>query len=160
MTDSQLQALALGRKKGLRRNRPVGLKYTLHKINPTSFKKNDPRVLGNTFAKGNPSWNKGLKGIHLSPNTEFKKGNNLGEANIKWRGDDVGYMSLHTWLRRHLSKSGTCKHCGDSPEPFGNRSIGTEWANISHTYKRTFKDFIELCVKCHRRYDRGLIKSL
>ena len=29
---------------------------------------------GGSFAKGSIPWNKGLKGIHLSPKTEFKKG--------------------------------------------------------------------------------------
>ena len=39
MTEQQKQALALGRKKGLVRKRPSGLKYIKHKENPTSFKK-------------------------------------------------------------------------------------------------------------------------
>lgn len=30
---------------------------------------------GRKFAKGHQPWNKGLKGIHLSPSTEFKPGN-------------------------------------------------------------------------------------
>lgn len=32
------------------------------------------------FKKGNTPWNKGLKGIHLSPKTEFKK----GHKNTNW----------------------------------------------------------------------------
>lgn len=53
-------------------------------------------LLGNKHAKGNPpnrtsfqkghkTWNKGLKGIHLSPATEFKKGQT--PVNLKAVGD-------------------------------------------------------------------------
>jgi hypothetical protein len=38
------------------------------------------------FKKGNISWNKGLKGIHLSPDTEFKKGQFTGENHPSWKG--------------------------------------------------------------------------
>lgn len=38
------------------------------------------------FKKGSTPWNKDLKGIHLSPNSEFKKGQRVGEAVNTWRG--------------------------------------------------------------------------
>lgn len=39
------------------------------------------------FKKGHTPWNKGLKGIHLSPNTEFKKGiENTGNNHKSWKG--------------------------------------------------------------------------
>lgn len=38
------------------------------------------------FKKGNKSWNTGLKGIHLSPNTEFKKGQFVGDRHPSWKG--------------------------------------------------------------------------
>jgi 3D (Asp-Asp-Asp) domain-containing protein len=40
-------------------------------------KDSDPRInypRPGSFPKGNKPWNKDVKGIHLSPNTEFKKG--------------------------------------------------------------------------------------
>lgn len=38
------------------------------------------------FKKGQIPWNKGLKGIHLSPNTEFKKGVNNFDKHPSWKG--------------------------------------------------------------------------
>jgi hypothetical protein len=38
------------------------------------------------FKKGNKPWNKGLKGIRLSPKTEFKKGQFVGETHPSWKG--------------------------------------------------------------------------
>lgn len=38
------------------------------------------------FKKGNIAWNKGKKGIHLSPATEFKKGDKVGDKHPSWKG--------------------------------------------------------------------------
>jgi hypothetical protein len=38
------------------------------------------------FAKGNKPWNKGVKGIHLNPETEFKEGVAVGENHPSWKG--------------------------------------------------------------------------
>lgn len=40
----------------------------------------------NRFDKGHTVWNKGLKGIHLSPSTEFKKGQFVGDNHPSWKG--------------------------------------------------------------------------
>ena len=37
------------------------------------------------FKKGHPTWNAGLKGLHLHPETEFKKGCMRGQAARNWR---------------------------------------------------------------------------
>jgi hypothetical protein len=47
------------------------------------LKNNDTR-----FKKGHIAWNKGLKGIHLSPETEFKKGQFIGENHPSWKGGE------------------------------------------------------------------------
>ena len=39
-----------------------------------------------SFKKGHKTWNKGLKGIHLHPETEFKAGENVGADNASWKG--------------------------------------------------------------------------
>ena len=39
-----------------------------------------------SLKKGNGPWNKGLKGIHLSPETEFKPGQRVREKSNTWRG--------------------------------------------------------------------------
>ena len=68
-----------------------------------------------------PAWNKGLKGTHFSPRTEFKKDQkawNKGlphmqdEKHPKWAGDKVGYNALHTWISRKLGKPSVCQECG------------------------------------------------
>jgi hypothetical protein len=38
------------------------------------------------FIQGMVPWNKGKKGIHLSPETEFKKGQFVGETHPSWQG--------------------------------------------------------------------------
>lgn len=50
--------------------------------NPTYKKK----ILKTSFRKGHTPWNKGLKGIHMSPDTEFKKGDRVGEKHPHWKG--------------------------------------------------------------------------
>jgi hypothetical protein len=40
----------------------------------------------NKFKKGHIAWNKGLKGIHLNPETQFKKGQFFGENHPSWKG--------------------------------------------------------------------------
>jgi hypothetical protein len=41
-----------------------------------------------SFKKGHVTWNKGLKGIHLSPETEFKKGQFTGSEHPSWKGGE------------------------------------------------------------------------
>lgn len=89
--------------------RPSGLKYTLTKENPTSFK------------SGGRPWNEGV----------YKS--------------EVGYNHLHKWVRKHKTKIKKCAHCG--AEGF------TQWANKSHEYRRDLGDWLELCRRCHRKYD-------
>lgn len=43
-----------------------------------------------TFKKGHIPWNKGIKGIHNSPNTEFKKGR------VSKNKRDIGSITLRT----------------------------------------------------------------
>lgn len=72
-----------------------------------------------------------------------------GENNPKWKGDGVGYFGLHSWIQRELGESEICIKCGS------NKKV--QWANKSKEYKRDLKDWISLCVVCHRRYD-GITK--
>jgi len=97
------------------------------------------------------------KGQHSSPETEFKKGeapwnkgkkSNRGEElHHNWKGDDVGYISLHQWVARHKEKPKKCEFCES------NRNL--QWSNISGEYKRDLNDWQCLCAKCHYKFDRG-----
>lgn len=49
---------------------------------------------GGSFQAGHAPWNTGLKGLRLSPTTEFKKGQIRGRAARRWRA--VGTIVIHT----------------------------------------------------------------
>lgn len=63
-----------------------------------------------------------------------------------WRGDDVGYSGLHTWVKKKLGFPNRCEICGTEGGIL-------DWANKDHKYKRNLDDWIRLCKKCHFRYD-------
>lgn len=127
------------------RIRPKGLKYKVKVKNRGWFK------------KGHMTWCYGLKGIHLSPKTEikkgqrlapeteFRKGENKGDENYKWRGDCVGYYALHGWLTRNYGKPSQCELCGNTEK--------VEWVSKNYRYTRKRKDWLHLCYWCHRKYD-------
>lgn len=74
----------------------------------------------------------------------------LGEKNSMWKGDDVGYGSLHEWIKTYKPKSKLCECCGKK-SPF-------DLANISQTYKRDIDDYEWLCRRCHMSKDGRLQK--
>jgi hypothetical protein len=71
-----------------------------------------------------------------------------GKANPLWKGDDVGYDSLHRWVTRHKPKPKVCEIC-KTKEPY-------DLANISGKYKRDVSDFQWLCRSCHMKSDGRL----
>lgn len=131
------------------RTRPSGLVYNVANENPTAFK------------AGQEPWNKGLRGTHFSPETEFKTGGRpspatefkpgqlSGSANPKWAGDDVQYGGLHQRLYHERGNAADylCTH--EDQSCYGRM----QWANISHEY-RDVQDFMPLCQSHHRRYDQ------
>lgn len=78
--------------------------------------------------------------------TMFRPGNEPWNKG-KILKDEITYKELHRWVARHKTKTGKCQHCGEIKK--------TQWANKSHEYKRDLADWIELCRKCHGRYDSG-----
>jgi len=95
-------------------------------------------------------------GRHFSPATEIKKGQRIGiktefkkgQIPWNWKGDEVGYAALHSWIKRKLGKPNKCQNpkCKHKTEIF-------DWANKSGKYKRDLNDWIRLCRSCHRSYD-------
>ncbi len=73
----------------------------------------------------------------------------LGEKNNKWRGDNVGYFGVHTWVQRTRGNASVCEDC--------DSTNFVQWANISGEYKRDIGDWKQLCSVCHRRFD-GITK--
>jgi len=64
----------------------------------------------------------------------------------------IGYVALHEWVTRELGRPTKCTNlfCEDKSKTF-------EWANKSHTYKKELEDWLSLCRKCHRNYDKDYI---
>lgn len=128
--------------------------------------------------KGRLAWNKGLKGWAVGTKAGFQKGHKFykggekgwfskgnipetawqlgdsrisGEKQWNWKGDDVGYSGIHSWVKKNLGKPTKCEYCGK--DGLTGRQIG--WANKYHTYKRNLNDWLRLCVKCHCKYDKN-----
>lgn len=74
----------------------------------------------------------------------------LKERNPMWKGDNVGYYSLHEWVKNHLPKPQLCEACNNVP-PY-------DLANISGKYKRDLTDWQWLCRSCHMKSDGRMEK--
>ena len=68
----------------------------------------------------------------------------------RYKGENVGYWGLHRWLDKTLGRPLECQHCKTTKQ-----SKRYEWANISGEYKRDTSDFIRLCIKCHKAFDKN-----
>lgn len=125
--------------------RPRGLIYEKHKDNPTSFKKNNIPWNNNLAGLGicKPTSGSIKKGEHRGIATEFKSGQYADNKNPKWKGDDVGYWGLHTYIQRRLGKADKCEYCGTKE----NKKF--HWHNISGEYRRDYTDWVSLCPSCH-----------
>jgi hypothetical protein len=79
-----------------------------------------------------------------------KIGSFTGDKNPNWKDNNVQYRALHSWVKRQKGSPSTCEHCGNcnlKPRQYN-------WANKSHKYLRDINDWIRLCGKCHKKYDR------
>ena len=101
------------------RTRPSGLKYEI-KVRNKAW-----------FSRGHVPWSKGLP-EHLQPN---------------WKGDEVGYDGIHSWVEKHLGKPNKCEECGSTSKRL------YQWSNKSGEYKRDLADWQRLCVGCHGLFD-------
>lgn len=91
-----------------------------------------------------------LKGRIISPEWRKKISDaQKGKKANNWKGNKATYNSIHHWVRRNFGRPSICEHC--TKEFVGLR---IHWANVSGQYKRDRKDWVRLCAKCHRKYDR------
>lgn len=74
--------------------------------------------------------------------------NQKGENNHMWKGSRASYVAKHNRVYRNRGKASRCLLCG--------ATYYVEWACVNNDYD-DINSFIELCSKCHRRFDRGLI---
>lgn len=75
--------------------------------------------------------------------------NRIGSQTNAWKGMRASYTAKHHWLLDNFTKKGVCEDCG-------KKSL-THWANISGEYQRDIKDYKELCVSCHKKFDFGFL---
>ena len=112
------------------------------------------------FIKGDKT-NLGRKKPGWSNQTSYKKGDTSwsklhpdgmprGESHARWKGDKVTYGALHTWIYRELGKA---KYCLFAKTLYSDCSKTFSWANISGEYKRDLKDWMQLCMSHHKKYD-------
>jgi hypothetical protein len=95
-------------------------------------------------------WNIGRK--HSKEARERGARAKIGKKNPMWKGDSVGYTSLHEWVKRRLQKPSLCSLCM-------KRTDFLDLANISQKYIRNVSDWEWLCRRCHMNKD-GRIKNL
>lgn len=122
-------------------------KKGIHLSIATEFKKGEHNSKKTEFKKGMKPWNTGKKWSEEAKEkmSLARKGIYTNEKHPQWKGDKVGYQALHTWVNRHLGKAIWCCHC------MSCKNI--QWANISHKYLRDLNDWMQLCAKCHFKYD-------
>jgi len=73
----------------------------------------------------------------------------LGEKSSNWKGDKVGKIALHIWIRNHKPKPQFCEFCNER-KPY-------DVANIkNHQYTRNPNDYKWLCRSCHTKLDKGI----
>ena len=82
----------------------------------------------------------------------FSDGRRRDSGNINWKGDDVGYWSLHIYMRRHLPTTGLCQICG--------RKKTLDLACFTHEYNRKPENWMWLCRSCHTKIDIRYYKFL
>ena len=100
------------------------------------------------YAFGHQYLGKKFSYEHKKKMSENSKGKNSMEHNNNWKGNDVGYIGLHMWVRRHLPKPELCEFCNKRPIE--------DLANITGIYDRNFDNWKYLCTKCHLRLDIGI----
>mgnify|MGYP001214697042 CR=1 FL=1 len=68
--------------------------------------------------------------------------NQTGSNNNNWKGDDVEYQALHSWVDRHRKRPELCEICNVNPVE--------DKHNLSGKYTRDIDDWRYVCKKCHR----------
>lgn len=73
--------------------------------------------------------------------------NHRGTRSPRWKGDNVNYHGIHTWLKKTYGKGGNCDKCQtENPK--------LHWALVKgKKYERKRENFLHLCPSCHKYYD-------
>jgi len=75
----------------------------------------------------------------------------IGDKNPMWKGDNVGYFSLHEWVIIRFPKPELCECCKKvPPHDLANKGI----------YNRELKNWEWLCRRCHMTKDGRMEKLI
>lgn len=90
----------------------------------------------------------------ISENARLRLSN--PKSNPNYRGDNVGYIGIHIWLRKVFGYPLKCEKCGKIGERINNK-----WTIVYAKIKgllceRKRENFICLCNRCHRNYDKNI----
>ena len=105
-------------------------------------------VTPTSYKKGYTPWNKGKKCPWVSERN--RKYTTSGEKHHNWQGEFTTYRSMHRWVVRHKGQPTQCIHCKKD----GLTRHQIHWANVSREYRRDVDDYIRLCAKCHKAFDK------
>lgn len=124
--------------------------------NPFKGKKRPPiseetREKMSKAATGRSPFNKGKKGYRThSEETKIKmrESHAKGKEHWYWKGNDVKYVSIHSWVHRNFGKAKDfeCSKCGSTEN--------LQWANLDKKYSRDRDTWTVLCCKCHYHFDK------
>jgi hypothetical protein len=95
--------------------------------------------------RGKKTWNYGKKYTQDQKIKMNMDGLKLGRMKVSHPIKSNSYGAIHWWVRENKGKAQKCLWCGSK------HRIG--WANVDHKYRRNLEDYIELCDKCHFKYD-------
>src|SRR3990167_9733602 len=124
--------------------------------------------MGNKISESLKKFFKTKKGIENRKKlSERQKLNKFikGEKSNWWKGDKVGYGGLHCYIKKMFGKPIKCDYCGiknknviyKKNNKLEKRSK-IQWANKSGKYLRNRNDWLQLCPKCHAKYDKRWLK--
>ena len=73
-----------------------------------------------------------------------------GKNHHNWKGNNVGYGALHTFIKSKKKKPSQCEICGIKTNKL-------DLANKSQKYRRILSDWEYICRKCHMRKDGRIL---
>lgn len=88
---------------------------------------------------------------HRKKISRAHKGKNAGAKHKFWKGDSVGYNSLHRWVKARMPKPELCPRC--------NKRKAIDLANKNGIYRRELSLWNWLCRHCHMIED-GRVNNL
>jgi len=104
------------------------------------------------FVKGLTTWNKGMKGLRVSPQTEFKRGELVGESHPAWKGgvqkpiNDCAYLWDGKNKRKRRPRAIWEEYNGTLPEGYVIIHLDRDRYNddISNLKAITRKELLEI----------------